>query len=78
VLASCKLSFADLLAAACVLAHATKGVSALQLARDIGVNARTAWILAHKLSQALGAEAKPSGQSPIWGPIHWLNYFPLS
>jgi hypothetical protein len=57
VLAWRKLAYVDLLAAICILANAAKGVSALQLARDIGVHAKTAWILAHKIRQALGAEA---------------------
>ena len=54
---STKLAYVDLLAAICILANAAKGVSALQLARDIGCHAKTGWILAHKIRQALGAEA---------------------
>lgn len=57
VLAWRKLAYVDLLAAICILANAAKGVSALQLARDIGCHAKTGWILAHKIRQALGAEA---------------------
>jgi hypothetical protein len=57
VLASRKMSFTDLLAAICILANAAKGVSALQLARDLGCNPKSAWILAHKIRQGLGAEA---------------------
>lgn len=56
VLASRKMAYVDLLAAICILANAAKGVSALQLARDIGCNAKTAWILAHKIRQGLAAE----------------------
>src|SRR4051812_44385657 len=38
ILASRKLGFVDLLAAVCLVANAAKGISALQLARDIGCN----------------------------------------
>lgn len=56
ILHSRKLSFVDLLAAICLVANAAKGLSALQLARDIGCSPKAAFILAHKLRQALAAE----------------------
>ena len=56
ILASRKLSFVDLLAAICILANAAKGVSALQLARDIGCNPKSAFVLAHKIREALARE----------------------
>jgi transposase-like protein len=58
ILASRKLKFTDLLAAICVLANAAKGVSALQLARDLDVQHKTAFVLAHKLREAIAAETK--------------------
>jgi transposase-like protein len=57
ILASRKMSYVDLLAAICILANAAKGVSALQLARDIGCNPKCAFVLAHKIREALGSEA---------------------
>ncbi len=58
ILHSRKLSFTDLLAAMCILAKAAKGVSSLQLARELGIHAKSAWVLAHKLREAIGAEAR--------------------
>jgi transposase-like protein len=56
ILASRKMSFVDLMAAICLLANAAKGLSALQLARDIGCNPKSAFVLAHKLREALASE----------------------
>lgn len=61
ILASRKLSFTDLLAAMCILANAAKGISALQLARDLDVQHKTAFVLAHKLREALVSETKGAG-----------------
>ncbi len=58
ILASRKLSFVDLLAALCIIANAAKGISALQLARDLDVQHKTAFVLAHKIREALAAETK--------------------
>lgn len=65
-----KLSFVDLLAALCILANAKKGVSGLQLSRDLDVQAKTAFVLAHKVREALANEmkdAKLSGKVEIDG-----------
>ena len=51
-----KLSFVDLLAAICLFVNAAKGASALQLSRDFDVQYKTAFVLAHKLREALAAE----------------------
>lgn len=56
IFASRKLSYTDLLAAICIDVNAVKGISALQLARDLDVQAKTAFVLAHKLREALAAE----------------------
>ena len=53
ILASRKMAFTDLLAALCILANAAKGVSALQLARDLDCQHKTAFVLAHKLREAM-------------------------
>lgn len=58
ILASRKMSYVDLLAAICILANAAKGVSALQLAPDIGCNPKCAFVLAHKIREALASECK--------------------
>jgi transposase-like protein len=54
--ASRKMAFTDLLAAICIFVNAAKGLSALQLSRDLCVQYKTAWVLAHKLREALSAE----------------------
>jgi transposase-like protein len=51
-----KLGFVDLLAAICLFVNAAKGTSALQLSRDLDVQYKTAFVLAHKLREALAAE----------------------
>jgi len=55
-----KLSFVDLLAAICLFVNAAKGASALQLSRDLDVQYKTAFVLAHKLREALAAETAES------------------
>ncbi len=58
ILASRKMSFVDLLAALCILANAAKGISALQLSRDLDCQHKTAFVLAHKIREAFAAETK--------------------
>lgn len=58
IFASRKMSFTDLLAAICILANAAKGISALQLSRDLNCQHKTAFVLAHKLREAMAAETK--------------------
>ncbi len=70
IFASRKLSFTDLLAAVCILANAAKGVSALQLSRDLDVQAKTAFVLAHKVREAMASEttgAELSGEVEVDG-----------
>ena len=70
IFASRKLSFVDMLAAICIVANAAKGVSAIQLSRDVGVQYKTAFVLAHKIREALADEtehAKLSGVVEIDG-----------
>ena len=65
-----KKSFTDLLAAICIILNAAKGVSALQLARDLKCQHKSAWILSHKIRQALASEtanSKLSGEIEIDG-----------
>jgi transposase-like protein len=56
ILASRKMSFTDLLAAICIIANAAKGISALQLSRDLDCQHKTAFVLAHKLREAMKSE----------------------
>lgn len=56
IFASRKLAFTDILGAICIFVNAVKGLSALQLSRDLDVQYKTAWVLSHKLREALGYE----------------------
>ncbi|MET3524606.1 hypothetical protein ABID25_006477 [Mesorhizobium abyssinicae] len=58
IFASRKLTFVDLLAAICLLVNGAKGMSAVQFSRDLDVQYKTAFVLAHKLREALTAETK--------------------
>ncbi len=56
IFANRKLAFTDLCAAVAIFVNAVKGVSALQLGRDLDVSYKTAWVMAHKLREALAIE----------------------
>src|SRR5258706_9981854 len=56
--ASHKLAFVDLLGAIALFVNAAKGLSALQLSRCIDVSYKTAFVLAHKLREALSLETR--------------------
>jgi transposase-like protein len=56
IFASRKLSFTDLLAAIVIFVNGAKGVAALQLSRDLDVQYKTAFVLTHKLREAMGRE----------------------
>jgi transposase-like protein len=47
IFASRKMSFVDLLAAICIIVNGAKGISALQLARDLDCQHKTAFVLSH-------------------------------
>lgn len=53
-----KLSIRDYMAAIVIFVNAVKGVSALQLGRDLDVSYKSAFVLAHKLREALSSEMK--------------------
>ena len=79
IFASRKLAFVDMLAAISVLANAAKGVSSLQLSRDMGVQYKTAFVLAHKLREAMALETKGhtlSGEVEIDGQYHGGHIHP--
>lgn len=56
IFASRKMSFTDLLAAICIVMNAAKGISALQLSRDLDCQHKTAFVLSHKIREAIAAE----------------------
>ncbi len=56
IFASRKMAFVDLLAAICLTVNAAKGVSMIQLSRDLDCQYKTAFVLAHKLREAMASE----------------------
>ncbi|WP_158933236.1 IS1595 family transposase [Acidisphaera sp. S103] len=54
IFASRKLPIRDYLAAIAIFANAVKGISALQLGRDLDVQYKTAFVMAHKIREAIG------------------------
>ena len=58
IFASRKLTFTDLLAAIVIFVNGAKGVSALQVSRDLDVQYKTAFVLSHKLREAMALEAQ--------------------
>lgn len=70
IFASRKMSFTDLLAAIVIFVNGAKGVSALQVSRDLDCQYKTAFVLSHKLREAMAAEqanAKLDGTIEIDG-----------
>jgi transposase-like protein len=55
IFASRKLAIRDYLAAIAIFVNGAKGHSALQLSRDLDVQYKTAFVLTHKLREAIGA-----------------------
>lgn len=58
IFASRKLSYTDLLAAIVIFVNGAKGVSALQVSRDLDIQYKTAFVLSHKLREAMALEAQ--------------------
>jgi transposase-like protein len=56
IFASRKLPIRDYLAAIAIFVNAVKGISALQLGRDLDVQYKTAFVMAHKIREAIGAD----------------------
>jgi len=68
--ASRQLSIRDILAAIVIFTNGAKGISALQLSRDLDVQYKTAYVLAHKIREAMASEDKTatvSGEVEIDG-----------
>ncbi len=58
IFASRKLPIRDLLAAIAIFVNGAKGTSALQLSRDLDCQFTTAFVLAHKLREAMGSKVQ--------------------
>jgi hypothetical protein len=58
IFASRKLPMRDYLMAIAIFVNGAKGHSALQLSRDLGCQYKTAFVLAHKLREAMVSEHK--------------------
>jgi transposase-like protein len=70
IFGSRKLSIRDILAAIAIFTNGAKGHSALQLSRDLDVQYKTAFVLSHKIREAIAAQdkgAKVSGEVEIDG-----------
>lgn len=73
IFASRKLAFVDLLAAICLFVNGSKGRSAVQFSREMNVQYKTAWVMAHKLREAMQDEvdgAKVSGEVEVDGSYY--------
>ena len=60
IFASRKMPLRDILAAIAIFVNGAKGHSALQLSRDLDCQYKTAFVLAHKIREALAAEQRAS------------------
>lgn len=60
IFASRKMDLRDILAAIAIFVNGAKGHSALQLSRDLDVQYKTAFVLSHKIREALAAEQATS------------------
>ena len=66
VLANRKLSFRTLVLAIALSVHSVKGKAAAQLKRELGVDYKTAFVLLHKLREAVAAQRKGVRRRSIW------------
>jgi len=67
IFANHKLNLKTYLAAIALFANAVKGISALQLSRDLDVQYKTAFVLAHKIRESL---MEHRDESALTGEIH--------
>jgi transposase-like protein len=85
IFAGRKLDIRDYLLAIAIFCNSAKGTSALQLSRDLDVQYKTAFVLAHKLREAMAAEdigATVSGEVEVDGcyvggyvkPANWKEH----
>lgn len=69
IFASRKLPIRDYLAAVAIFCNNVKGISALALGRDLNVQYKTAFVLAHKLREAMGSQVHSPDQPELSGTI---------
>lgn len=69
IFANRKLAIRDILAVIAIFMNGAKGHSALQLSRDLGVQYKTAFVLSHKISEAMASQipAELSGEDEVDG-----------
>lgn len=65
IFASRKLPIRDILLAIAIFVNSAKGHSALQLSRDLDVQYRTAFVLSHKIREALAATADTTMEGEV-------------
>jgi transposase-like protein len=65
-----KLAIRDYLAAIAIFVNGAKGHSALQLSRDLNCQYKTAFVLAHKLRESMGAEVHNPDHPELSGTVH--------
>jgi transposase-like protein len=66
IFASRKMAFVDLMAAICLVVNASKGVSMVQMSRDLDCQYKTAFVLSHKIREAM-TSARPL--QPLEGDV---------
>src|SRR3984893_15306564 len=64
-----KLPIRDYLAAVAIFVNGAKGHSALQLSRDLNCQYKTAFIIAHKLREAMGSEVHNPDEPELSGEV---------
>ena len=68
IFASRKLPIRTYLLAIAISVNAVKGLSALQLGRDLDVQAKTTFVLAHKLRESMSADQDRYQPAAVWPP----------
>lgn len=70
-----KLPLVDILAATLLMVNSSKGISAIDISRHLNINYKTAFVLCHKLREAL---FKTRDLRPMQSKIHedgaWINF----
>lgn len=70
-----KLPLVDILATTLLMVNSSKGISAIDISRHLNINYKTAFVLCHKLREAL---FKTRDLRPMQGEIHedgaWINF----
>ena len=70
-----KLPLVDILATTLLMVNSSKGISAIDISRHLNINYKTAFVLYHKLREAL---FKTRDLRPMQGEIHedgaWINF----